>query len=128
MSASIWYKKRLLYDGSTSILSGLSNKIMSSLSWGGSVNDDILAVVACLIHPSTQSLDNLSREDLRVLTRLLIKAVNELENEGYFVISAREREYLIKNNLPLDVRSDKRQALELIKGLEEIIKELESRE
>jgi len=98
---------------------------MSSLSWGGSVNDDILAFVACLIYSTDHSLDNLSTEDLRVLTLLLIKAVNELENEGYFVISAREREYLIKNNLPLDVRSDLRQALELIKGLTEVIEELE---
>jgi len=98
---------------------------MSSLSWGGSVNDDILAFVACLIYSTDHSLDNFSREDLKVLTLLLIKAVNELEDEGYFVISTRETEYLIKNNLSLDVRSDKRQALELIKGLEEIIKELE---
>ena len=125
MSASIWYKDKRLYSGSGGVISNLSDRIMDTASYAGHLSDDVLAFVACLTHPSSHSLDYLSLEDLKVLTLLLIKAVNEFEKEGYFIIDAEEMEYLIKHNMPVDVRSDQRQALELIKGLTEVIEELE---
>lgn len=126
MAASIWYKDRRLYKGSAGILSGLGNKIMSITPRSEYVSDNILAFITCLGHPTAHSLDDFSLDDLKILTQLLIKAINELEREGYFVIDDEEREYLIKHNMPTDIRNDKRQALELIKGLEEIIRELEA--
>jgi len=123
MSTSIRYKKKLLYDGSGGVISNLSDRIMSTAP--KETNDDILAFVAYLVHPADSNLKCLGLEDIKVLTQLLIKAVDEFEKEGYFVISAKERESLMKHNMPLDVRSDKRQALDLIKGLKEVIEELE---
>jgi len=126
MSTSIWYKKNILYDGSGGVISNLSDRIMSTAP--KDTSDDVLAFLASLLYSTDRDLECLGLEYLKVLNQLLIKAVNEFDSQAYFVISPKEREYLIKNNFPLDVRSDKRQALDLIKGLEEIIKELEARE
>ena len=92
------------------------------------MSDDVLAFVACLNYPMDHSLDDLSLEDVKVLTQLLIKAINELDQEGYFFIDDEDKEYLVMHNMPTDIRSDKKQALDLIKGLEEIIQELEAEE
>ena len=126
MATSIWYKDKLLYDGSGGVISGLSERIINTASHNGNVSDDVLAFLASLIYSTDRSLECLSLEDLKVLTQLLKKTTNDFDEEGYFNLEPGEVEYRIKHNISLNIpRSDKIQALNLIKGLEEVIKELE---